>query len=183
MFSSADPIDAADLTQPPLRAALALWRRAAGGAALPLVGALDLAAIDRTLLPNLALVAGPADGHGRLFGLFMGSAAAIATGRDITGRFLDEVYPPALYDTAHRFLLAVAHGRAPVYEEFAAGPDAGRTVQAAWLGLPLAGPDGAVSRILLALDYRPSVPAVAAGVRVLQDRSRLHRHTVRPVRL
>lgn len=182
MFRPADPINAADLTQPPLRAALALWRRAAVGAPLPPAEALDLAAIDRSLLPNLALVAGP-DGRGRVFGLFMGSVAAIATGRDITGRFLDEVYPAALYDTAHRFLLAVADGRAPVYEEFAAGPDAGRTVQAARLGLPLTGPDGAVPRILLALDYRPTVPAVAAGVRVLQDRSRLHRHAVRPVRL
>lgn len=183
MLTLIDPIiDATDLTEPPLRAALAHWRCCGVGGMLPAADGLDLTAIDRSLLPHLALVSGP-DERGRLFGLFLGSAAAIAVGRDITGRYLDEVYPPALWDHARRFLAAVVEARTPVYEDFVIGPDSGRTVRAARLGLPLIGADGRVERILLALHYQPSALARTAGVRVMQDRTRLHRQTVRRVRL
>lgn len=184
MLTLIDPvIDAADLTEPPLRAALALWRgQERDGGVAPAAEGLDLTGIDRTLLPHLALLSGP-DAEGRLFGLFLGSAAAIAVGRDITGRYLDEVYPPALYGHASRFFKAVADSRAPVYEDFVIGPDTGRTVRAARLGLPFLGADGRVERILLALHYQPSMPARTAGVRVMQDRTRLHRQTVLRVRL
>lgn len=183
MLTLIDPvIDAADLTEPPLRAALALWRGALREGVPPLVDDLDLAAIDRTLLPHLALLSGP-DAGGRLCGLFLGSAAAIAVGRDITGRYLDEVYPPALWDHASRFLSTVVASCSPVYEDFVIGPDSGRTVRAARLGLPFLGGDGRVECILLALHYQPSALARSNGVRVMQDRTRLHRQTVRRVRL
>lgn len=182
MLTLIDTIDAADLPGAPLQAALALWRTARTGVGMPPADRLDMAGIDRSLLPHLALLGGP-DGQGRLFGLFMGSAAMIAVGRDITGRFLDDVYPAALYEGARRFFAAVIDGPGPVYEDFIIGPDSGRTVRAARLGLPYAGPDGHVSRILLALQYQPSQMARAAGVRVMQERTRLHQQNARRVRL
>lgn len=182
MLTLIDTIDAADLPGVPLRAALAHWHGARVAAAMPAADRLDMASIDRALLPHLALLAAP-DGQGRLFGLFMGSAAMIAVGRDITGRFLDDVYPAALYGGARRFFEAVIEGGGPVYEEFVIGPDSGHIVRAGRLGLPYAGADGAVSRILLALQYQPSPMARVAGVRVMQERTRLHQQNARRVRL
>lgn len=177
-------IAASDLPEILLRDALDFWCRLGdAGAVAPMADRLDLSQMDRRLLPHLALTTAPAEKDGRILGLFIGSAAAIAVGRDIAGRYLDEVYPPALYSTAYHFLALIAQTGRPVYETFEIGQDAGQRVMAARLGMPLFDRKGQVSRILLALHYRSCDRARSAGVRILQERSRLHHQTAHLVEL
>ena len=98
--------------EPALRALLDYWHRARGARRMPARGDLRPADLPR-LLPHLFLIDVEAEPL-RLRYRLLGTALTEAVGRDSTGRYCDEIYPPpAMAEIERSYRWIMAH-RAPV---------------------------------------------------------------------
>jgi len=151
-----DPAES-DLPAGPLQFLIGFWRRHRAGHALPCVDIVDPLAL-RPALGYIMLLDVLDDGWDYRYRLY-GSQIAQRFGRDLTGRRTSDIsrtaYTGNFYLAGYRAVLA---RRAPL---FSVSSSPGYVAAVDWwrLALPLIGPDGAITRLLVGNvpgDWRPA---------------------------
>ncbi len=125
---------------------LTYWQSVRPPGGLPRRGDIDPSGFKR-LLPCISLMdvkVSPRDYRVRL----AGTALYGLFGREITGRRLGDIYPPAAAEAWRRELGAVVDGKRPAVGYHTLAWRAGAQMTVLWLRLPLAGPSGEVEMIL-----------------------------------